>query len=139
VTDPDSEREYDQMRLVPSGVSGTRLRVGYDRDRGPSASAIARFVVQLEYLPEGDDPADESNWQAVVRSDHGPGAGEHDVTEEGAHLDVYRSGTKIGADQLTGSTSPTDGFDRAEEHIRERAKDYVKRYQRWLKTDRKDD
>ncbi len=135
MADPDSEREYEEMRLIPSGISGTRLRVGYDRDRGPSASAIERFVVQLEYLPEGDDPDEENNWHAVVRSDHGPGAGEHDVTDEGVHLDIYRSGDPIGTPQLLGPVSPDEGFTEAEDHIREHAEYYINRYRRWLTID----
>jgi hypothetical protein len=136
----DPEREYDRTHLKPLDLSGARLRVAFDRDRKPpSSAAISRFVVQLEYLPEGDDADDESNWLEVVRSDHGPGEGEHDVTDEGVHLDVYRSGSKIGTDQLAGPMPPTSGFDRAEEHIRENAKAYVNRYQQWLRIDRKDD
>jgi hypothetical protein len=137
VADPD--RDYDRTHLKPLDLSGARVRVALDRDRSPSPSAIGRFMIQLEYLPEGDDPVDESNWLEVVRSDHGPGAGEHDVTDEGVHLDVYRSGTKIGTDQLAGPMSPTNGFDRAEEHIRETAEAYVNRYRQWLRTDRKND
>ena len=135
----DPKREYDRTHLKPLDPSGARLRVAFDRDRSPSTSAISRFMVQLEHLPEGDDPDDESNWLEVVRSDHGPGEGEHDVTGEGVHLDVYRSGSKIGTDQLAGPMPPTSGFDRAEEHIRESAKAYVNRYQQWLRIDRKDD
>lgn len=120
------------MRLVPSGISGTRFRVGHDRDREPSASAIAQFVVQLEYLPEGANPDEESNWHAVVHSDHGPGAGEHNVTEEGVaeegvHIDVYQSGDRIGTPQLLNPVSSDEAFTEAEYHIREHAEYYINR------------
>jgi len=89
------------------------------------AGAVVRFMVQLEYWLEGD-------WQPVVRYDHDedPTIG-HDITEEGLHMDVYRDGEKEFVEDVTGPIPAAEGFDYAEEDLRENVQQYIKRFETW--------
>ena len=82
-------------------------------------------MAQLEYWLDG-------TWQEVVRYDHDRDTpGGHDVTEEGLHRDVYRDGKKVREEQVTLSISAAEGFNYAEDDLRENAERYVRRFERW--------
>lgn len=82
-------------------------------------------MVQLEYWLEDD-------WCAVVRYDHDQEApGGHNITEEGLHRDVYREGEKIGTVQVTNPIPANEGFNYAEDDLRENVKRYIKRFEQW--------
>jgi len=98
-----------------------QLRVAFSTDRGE----VTNFVAQLEYWLDG-------TWQEVVRYDHDRDTpGGHDVTEEGLHRDVYRDGKKVREEQVTLSISAAEGFNYAEDDLRENAERYVRRFERW--------
>ncbi|MFC7324158.1 hypothetical protein ACFQMF_06130 [Halorubrum rutilum] len=82
-------------------------------------------MIQLEYWLEGD-------WREVVRYDHDrAAAGGHDITEEGLHRDVYRDGEKIRSEDVSPSLPANEGFDAAEEDLRENVEKFVKRLEQW--------
>lgn len=82
-------------------------------------------MVQLEYWLEDD-------WCAVVRYDHDQEAlGGHNITEEGLYRDVYREGEKIGTVQVTNPIPANEGFNYAEDDLRENVKRYIKRFEQW--------
>ena len=60
--------------------------------------------------------------------------GGHDVTEEGLHRDVYRDREKVREERVTFPISAADGFNYAEEDLRENAERYVRRFERWHNT-----
>ena len=98
-----------------------QLRTAFSTERG----TVTKFVVQLEYWLEGD-------WREIVRYDHDRDArGGHDITEEGLHRDVYRDGEKSRSEALTPPIPANDGFDAAEEDLRENAERLVERFERW--------
>lgn len=114
-------RSYDQEYTKP-GPGPTRIRAGQTIEQG----SVVRFVRQLEYRI-GDE------WLPVVRYDHGPAPGEHDVTDEGLHIDVYCNGEKV--DRLSGQIalpeSANRALTRAEDHLVAHAKQYIKRFEQW--------
>lgn len=97
--------EYD-IEPPPDRLSDqVQLRTAFMIDKG----AVVRFMTQLEYWLDGD-------WQAIVRYDHDRDApGGHDITKEGLHLDIYRDGTKVRTERVTGPIPANDGFEVAEE------------------------
>lgn len=106
----------------PDRLANTvQLRTAFTVDRGD----VVRVMVQLEYWLDGE-------WQPVVRYDHDedPNIG-HDITEEGLHMDVYRDGEKLRAEDITGPVPAADGFDYAEEDLRENKQQYIKRFEKW--------
>lgn len=116
----DGPREYDREFTTPLRYR-TRRRIGYTHDRGE----VTRFVVQLEYNLDGE-------WREVVRFDHDPESDHgHDVTREGVHMDVYRNGEKVRKEELFPPMPASEALTAAEEHINNRAKRYVRRFQGW--------
>lgn len=98
-----------------------QLRTAFTAERGD----LVRFMSQLEYWLDGD-------WQEVVRYDHNREAeGGHDVTEEGLHRDVYHDGEKVDTVQVTGPIPAKEGFDHAEDDLRENAQRYIRRFEQW--------
>jgi hypothetical protein len=98
-----------------------QVRLGFSKNQG----TITRFMVQLEYWLEDD-------WCAVVRYDHDRDApGGHDITKEGLHRDVYREGKKIGTVQVTKPIPANEGFNYAEDDLRENVQRYIKRFEQW--------
>lgn len=109
----DTPRDYDTEYTVAEG-GPARRGVGIDVEQG----AVARFVVQLEYLT---DPVSD-NWSQVVRYDHGAkGSAEsaHNVTEDGLHIDIYREGEKVDSHELTPPMPASQALGVAEEHVEE--------------------
>ena len=81
-------------------------------------------MIQLEYWLDGD-------WREVVRYDHDRDAPVgHDITVEGLHRDLYRDGGKYRVDQVSGPLPANDGFNVAEEDLRENVENYIKRYEK---------
>jgi hypothetical protein len=118
----DEPRDYDRTYLRPL-PGPLRLRFGVTTERGD----VRRFLVQLEYWLSG-------NWAPVVRYDHDPAAPAeqaHNVSEEGLHVDVYRDGEKVRTKRVSAPLPPSEGFDRAEEHLLERLKATVRRFEKW--------
>lgn len=115
----DSPRDYD--REFTDAVGGSaRRRLAYSHDRGE----ITRFVVQLEYRLD--------SWQPVVRFDHDPESDQgHDVEGEGVHMDVYRQGAKLRAEEVFPPMPADDALTFAEAHLREHEKRYIKRFEEW--------
>jgi len=114
---PDYEITPPPTRLADR----VQLRTAFSTERGE----VPRFLVQLEYWLDGE-------WQPVVRYDHDRDTEMgHDVTEEGLHRDVYRDGVKLQDDEVTPPIPADEGFEYAEEDLRENVEDYVKRFERW--------
>ncbi|WP_254840942.1 DUF7718 family protein [Natronomonas marina] len=98
-----------------------QLRTAFSTERG----TVTKFLVQLEYWLEGD-------WREVVRYDHDrDAAGGHDITEEGLHRDTYRDGEKIRSEEVSPPIPGNDGFDAAEEDLRENVEGFIKRFEKW--------
>lgn len=98
-----------------------QIRSGFTTERGE----VIRFMVQLEYWYEG-------NWTPVVRYDHDRYAeGGHDITEEGLHMDIYRNGEKVDVKDVSGAIPAAEGFDYAEDDLRENIQQYIKRFEQW--------
>lgn len=118
---------YDREWTKPVGPR-SRIRVGYTHDGG----RVTRFVVQLEYrLDDG--------WAEVVRADHDESdERSHDVTEEGAHVDVYRDGEKFRTEELSPPTPTGVAFTFAEAHLSWHAERYVERFEEWHGIDHRD-
>lgn len=106
-----------------------QLRTAFSTERG----TVKMFVVQLEYWLEGD-------WREVVRYDHASHAsGGHDITEEGLHRDVYRDGEKLRSETISPPIPANEGFDVAEEDLRQNVEGFIKRFETWHEvTDRID-
>ena len=118
-------RDYDR-EFTAHVAHRTRYRFGITTDRG----TVTRFVLQLEYLL---DPATDE-WGEVVRYDHdsrGSSEASHDVTVDGLHIDVYREGDKITSNELTPPLPANEALDRAEEHLKQNAEGYIKRFEAW--------
>jgi hypothetical protein len=113
--------EYDITPPPDRLADRVQLRTAFTVERGD----VVRFMVQLEYWLDG-------KWRPVVRYDHDRDAeGGHDITEEGLHMDVYRNGEKLRSEDITGPIPAAEGFDYAEEDLRENVQQYIKRYERW--------
>jgi len=113
--------EYDTTPPPDRLADRVQLRTACTVDQGE----VVRFVVQLEYWFDGE-------WQPVVRYDHdeNPSIG-HDITAEGLHMDIYGDGEKHRTEDITGPIPAADGFDYAEEDLRENVQQYVKRFEKW--------
>ena len=98
-----------------------QLRTAFSVEQGD----IIRFMIQLEYWLDGE-------WQPVVRYDHNedPNIG-HDIAEEGLHMDIYRDSGKYRVEDITGPIPAADGFDYAEDDLRENVQEYIKRFEKW--------
>lgn len=57
--------------------------------------------------------------------------GGHDITEEGLHRDVYRDGEKIRSEDVSPPIPANEGFDAAEEDLRENVEGAIKRFEKW--------
>lgn len=109
--EPPPERLADRVQL----------RTAFSTEQGD----VTRFVIQLEYWLDGD-------WCEVVRYDHDRDApGGHDVAEEGLHRDVYRDGEKHRTEAVSPPIPANDGFDHAEEDLRENVQRFIERSERW--------
>jgi len=77
-----------------------------------------------------------SDWREVVRYDHDCDAsGGHDATEDGLH----RDGEKHREEAVSPPIPANEGFDHAEEDLRENVERFVRRFERWHGvTDRSD-
>lgn len=116
-------RSYDREYTYDvEGLPQARIRAGQTIEQG----TVVRFVRQIEYRI-GDD------WYPVVRYDHGPAEGEHDVRDEGLHIDVYRDGEKDEnhSRQLAPPESPDRGLSRAEDHLVDHLIEHINRFERW--------
>lgn len=117
----EDPREYDREFTTPIAYR-VRRRIGYSHDRG----RVTRFVVQLEYLVDGE-------WKEMIRFDHDPDSDfGHDVTRNGVHMDVFREGEKIRSEEVFPPMDPTDALTFAEEHLNQHGKQYIERYKAWL-------
>jgi hypothetical protein len=98
-----------------------RRRVGYTHERGE----VVRFIVRLEYRVGGA-------WMEVVQFDHDPESDHaHGVTEEGVHMDIYRSDKKIRSEQAFPPMKASDTLTLAEEHLNQHAERYLNRFEEW--------
>jgi len=98
-----------------------QLRTAFSTEHGE----VTRFMVQLEYWLEG-------SWREVIRYDHDRDApGGHDITEEGLHRDIYRDGEKIHSKAVSPPMPAGEGFEAAEEDLRENVERFIKRFERW--------
>ncbi|WP_436910374.1 DUF7718 family protein [Halosimplex marinum] len=113
--------EYEVTPPPDRLADRVQIRTGFTTEQGD----VVRFVVQLEYWIDGD-------WAPVVRYDHDrEGESGHDIAEEGLHMDVYRDGEKVDVRDISGPIPAAQGFDYAEEDLRENVQRYVKRFERW--------
>lgn len=112
--------EYDVTPPPERLAERVRIRIAFSTERGD----VTAFVVQLEYWFDDE-------WVEVVRYDHDVAEFGHDVTEEGLHRDVFRDREKHRVEQVTGPIPAAKALDAAEEDLRENAKRYVKRFERW--------
>jgi hypothetical protein len=113
--------EYD-IAPPPSRLSeSVQLRLAFSKEEG----TVTKFMVQLEYWLDGE-------WQTVVRYDHDKTDDNgHDMTEEGLHRDVYRHRAKHRVEEVTGPVSGNEGFEYAEEDLKENVQEYIRRFERW--------
>jgi len=101
----DGPREYD-TEYTTRYTAQARRRLAYPHNRGE----ITRFLVQLEYRRDND-------WTPIVRYDHDPASEHgHDVTTEGAHMDVFQNGCKYRTEYIMPVGSADIGLDIAESH-----------------------
>jgi hypothetical protein len=121
VTSDEFGRGYDR-EWTARIEQRIRRRFGYSHDQ----AEVERFVLQLEYRLDGE-------WTPVVRYDHDEVTdhGGHDVTEEGLHIDVYRDGEKYEQQFIAPPMDVGVAIDLAEDHLRENAPQFVKRFERW--------
>lgn len=113
--------DYDVTPVPIRLAEPVQLRIAFSKDRG----TITRFMAQLEYWLGG-------KWHEIIRYDHDRDApGGHDITEDGLHRDVYRDGEKIESVQVTGPIPANEGFNYAEDDLRENAERYIKRFEQW--------
>jgi len=116
----EEPREYDREFTTPLEYR-VRRRIGYSHNH----SEVTRFVVQMEYRLDRE-------WVEIVRFDHDPESDHgHDVTDEGVHLDVYRDGEKIQAEEVFPPMPASDALTFAEEHLNEHAEQYINRFETW--------
>jgi hypothetical protein len=116
----DVPQQYDR-EYTARVASAVRRHLGYSHDLGE----VTRFVVQLEYLYEGE-------WAPVVRYDHGPGSDHgHDVSEEGLHIDVYRDGGKYREEYVAPPMPAGVALDFAEDHLSENVQRFTRRFEEW--------
>jgi len=113
----DVERTYDRSWKA-------RIRLGHTIEN----AVAVRFVRQLEYRVDDD-------WHVVVRYDHGTDASEHDATDEGLHMDVYRDGQKLRTEQVGPPEHPNQALNRAEEHLQKHAERFIRRFEQWHNLD----
>lgn len=118
----EEPREYD--REFTTRVEKTvRRRFGYTHDHGE----VTRFVVQLEYLYDGE-------WTPIVRYDHDPASEHgHDVATEGLHIDVFRDGQKYRQEYITPPMPAGVALDVAEDHLSANAQRFTRRFEEWHK------
>jgi hypothetical protein len=124
---PDSPREYDREYETPIS-NCARKRLGYNRTR----DELTRFLVQLEYKIDDE-------WHSVVRYDHDTGGDfGHDVSEEGVHIDIYRSGEKHRTEYVAPPMPAKRALDRAEDHLFNNLEGFIRRFEEWheIKRDR---
>lgn len=121
VTNDEPPRGYDHERTTRT-TRVARRRFGYSHEQGE----VRRFMVQLEYRTD-------DGWTPVVRYDHDAVTdhGGHDVTEEGLHIDVYRDGEKYEREFIAPPMPPAVALDLAEDHLRENAPRFIKRFEEW--------
>jgi hypothetical protein len=113
--------EYEVTPPPDRLADRVQIRTAFTTEQGD----VVRFLVQLEYWLDGE-------WKPVVRYDHdAEAAGGHDISDEGLHMDVYREGEKVDMKDITGPIKPAEGFNYAEEDLRENAEQYIKRFERW--------
>lgn len=113
-------RDYDREFTTPLEYR-VRRRIGYSHEHG----VVTRFVVQLEYRLDGE-------WCEIVRFDHDQESNRgHDVTTEGVHMDVYRSGQKLRSEEVFPPMPVSDALTCAEEHLNQHAERYVNRFEEW--------
>ena len=113
--------EYEVTPPPDRLTDRVQIRTAFTTERG----SVLRFVVQLEYWLGGE-------WKPVVRYDHDSEADRgHDITDEGIHVDIYRDGEKVDVKEVSGPIPATEGFDYAEEDLRENVQQYIKRFERW--------
>jgi hypothetical protein len=116
----DEPRDYDRDYTTRPGTT-VRRRLGYSHDHGD----VTRFVVQLEYLYEGE-------WTSVVRYDHDPASVHgHDVTDEGLHIDVYRDGVKYRREYVAPPMPAGVALDFAEDHLAKNTQRFTRRFEEW--------
>ncbi|MGM0399360.1 MAG: DUF7718 family protein [Halobacteriota archaeon] len=116
----DRPREYDREYTTRAGTV-VRRRLGYTHDHGE----VTRFVVQLEYLYQGE-------WTPVVRYDHDPASVHgHDAAEEGLHIDVYRDGEPYRREYVAPPMPASVALDFAEDHLTENTQRFIRRFEAW--------
>lgn len=105
----------------------TRIRRELDVHRGiPS-----RFVYQLEYdvdLATGN--LNVNDWKQVARFDYDID-GQHDIQEEGLHLDVYRDGRKYRRTWDFPNIPVRDAPDFCESYLLKNAEALLARFENW--------
>ena len=57
--------------------------------------------------------------------------GGHDITEDGLHREIYRDGEKLRSEEVAPPIPANDGFDAAEEDLRENVGGLIKRFEKW--------
>lgn len=90
--------------------------------------------MQLEYDVNAEySDRTKSKWTPVARFDHDSSGNEtnHDIEEEGLHLDIFKNGEKV----WTSSDFPNIPLNRAprycEEYLEENADRLIERFERW--------
>jgi hypothetical protein len=73
------------------------------------------FTTPLEYRFNG-------GWREIVRFDH-------DVTEEGVHMDAYRDGEKLRSEGVFPPMPASDALTFAEGHSNQHAERYIDRFE----------
>jgi len=104
-----------------------RIRRELDTEGGQ----IIRFVYQLEYNVDAtEDGLPPNDWREVARFDHDID-GQHDVSEEGLHLDIYRDGKKYKTtrDFPNVPINQTPAF--CMEYLQQNADYFIDRFERW--------
>ncbi|MDX1746652.1 MAG: hypothetical protein R3324_11995 [Halobacteriales archaeon] len=106
-----------------------RIRRIVEKERG----RVSRFVIQLEYdVGRVDSEKSTPSWRVVARFDHdSAGAGGHDVTEEGLHMDVYRGGLRYRRARGYPTLPPGEAMRFAERHLVENSRRLIARFERW--------
>jgi hypothetical protein len=101
------------------------------RELAVDEGVVTRFVFQLEYdLEATTDGLPPHDWRTVARFDHDID-GQHNILEEGLHIDVYRNG----AVYLKSYDFPTVPLSNAprfcERYLRKNADFLIDRFERW--------
>lgn len=118
-----ADRSYGrEYTYAVDGVPQARIREGTTIENG----TVVRFVRQVEYRIGG-------NWCPVVRYDHGPAPSEHDVRDEGLHIDVYRDSEKDEqhSRRLAPPESAARALTRAEDHLIGHLIEHINRFEQW--------